>query len=113
MEKEVFVKIINSVVQFVNISDGLNEVLKSDINFGIKQIENIIEALEIQFDDVENWIYWWVFYAGDNKTVEYKSPTMVRKYYKEVYEAESQDDTITLSTAGELYDFLEWNNANS
>ena len=113
MEKEVFVKIIDAIVEFIHVSNGLNDVLKSDIDFGIKQIEEIVEALEIQFDDVENWIYWWLYEAGENKELYIKSSPAFFKHFQEVYEANSQEVTIKLPTAGDLYDWLDWKMANS
>lgn len=115
MEKEVFVKIIDAIVEFIRISDGLNDVLKSDVDFGIKQIEEIVEALEIQFDDVERWIFWWLYEAGETKEMTYKvylNRRMTNNKDKwEIYD--TQDVTIKLPTAGDLYDFLDWNMANS
>lgn len=113
MEKQTFIDIINAVVDFVSLSDKFNNLLECEIEFGIHQMYQIVEALESEFEDHERWISWWVFDAGENKVIEYKSPTQVTKYYKEVYEAESQSGEINLSTAGELYDFLDWNRANS
>lgn len=113
MEKEVFVKIIDAIVEFNRISNGLNDVLETEVDFGVKQMEDIIEALEIQFDDVENWIYWWIFEAGENKELYIKSSPAIFKHYKDMYEANSQEETIKLPTAGDLYDFLDWNMANS
>lgn len=116
MEKDVFVKIIDAIVEFIRISDGLNDVLKTDVNFGIKQIEEIVEALEIQFDDVENWVYWWLFESGEKKEMTMTIPyTTHHKNIVDVWEVYESDGEykIELPTAGDLYDFLDWNMANS
>jgi hypothetical protein len=95
MEKESFVKIIDATVELIRISNDLDKLLNNSVEFAIPQIEEIVEALEIEFEDTERWIYWWLFQATDEK------------------ELEVEGWLPSLPTAGDLYDFLEWNNANS
>ncbi len=95
MEKESFVKIIDATVELIRISSNLDKLLNNNVEFAIPQIEEIVEALEIEFEDVEHWIHWWLFDATDEK------------------ELSVEGWLPNLPTAGDLYDFLEWNNANS
>lgn len=113
MERETFVKIVNAIDEFVKLSDSFNGFLGETVDFGINQIEKIVEALEIEFEDDERWIRWWIFESGDKKEFTYKTPPVVNKYYKEVYEAEASEHVIEVPTAGDLYDWLDWNAANS
>lgn len=115
MEKVVFVKIINAIVELMNISDGLNDVLNYQVNFCMTQVDEIVNALEIQFDDVEGWIHWWLVDAGEKKEIiKQIPPSRDVKNVEDTWEIhEPQEVKIELPTAGDLYDWLDWNMANS
>ena len=113
MEKETFVKIVDAVDDFVKLSRNFNGFLGESVDFGMDQIDKIVEALEIEFEDEERWIRWWLFEGGEKKEFYVRAPSVVRKYYKEVYEAETSEQVIKVPTAGDLYDWLDWNMANS
>lgn len=115
MEKEVFVKIINALVELNRISEGLNNVLDYPVNCGMDQVNQIVEALEIQFEDDEKWINWWLFEAGEKKEI-IREVTPIRpvKNVEDTWEIhETQEVKLELATAGDLYDWLDWNMANS
>lgn len=95
MEKQSFINIVDALVELNRISDGIDQVLEQDIEIGMDQIMTIVYALEYEFEDTERWISWWIFDAGINKEVIL------------------QGTSYKLPTAGDLYDLLNWNNANS
>lgn len=116
MEKEVFVKIIDAIVEFTRISEGLNNVLDEQVDFGMSQVDKIVEALEIQFDDEVEYIYWWLFRSGDTKEIRIPRPyPPFRKNIEDMWEVNepTEEYKIELPTAGDLYDWLNWNMANS
>lgn len=115
MEKEVFVKIIDAIVSFINLSSGLDNLLGNSVDFGMGQINQIIDALEIQFEDDEKWIAWWLFDSGEKKEFTKIIPHIrPSKNVEDMWEIhEPQEVKIELPTAGDLYDWLDWKMANS
>lgn len=115
MEREVFVKIINAILDIMCMSNGLNEVLPRDVDLCMPQIYEIVDALEIQFEDDEKWISWWLFDSGEKKEFTKITPQFRPvKNVEDMWEIhEPQEVKIELPTAGDLYDWLDWNMANS
>lgn len=95
MEKESFVEIVDGLVELINISDEFDKLVHNHVGFGMRQIEKIIEGLEIEFEDEEGWIRWWLLETGIDKEIIIQGT-----HYK-------------LETSGELYDFIDYSNANS
>lgn len=95
MEKETFVKIIDAIAEYWELTTSLNKLLGEDVCFGMTQIDKISEALEIEFEDTERWIPWWIFNSGEKKEI------IIQGVHHQI------------PTAGDLYDLLEYNNANS
>lgn len=95
MEKESFIQIVDALVDLNNISDGLDKLLNNNIEFAMDQIMDIVYALEYEFEDEEHWISWWLFDGGINKEVIIQG-----QHYE-------------LPTAGDLFDLLNYKNANS
>lgn len=115
MEKVVFVKIIDAIVEFMKLSNGLDTLLNTDVDFGMGQIDEIVTALEIQFEDDEKWISWWLFDSGEKKEIIKHTPQIRPvKNVEDMWEIhEPQEVKIELATAGDLYDWLDFNMANS
>lgn len=115
MEKEVFVKIIEAIMDIACISDRLNDVLPRDVDLCMAQVNEIVNALEIQFEDEEKWIRWWLFDSGEKKEIIKQIPQI--RPVKNVEDAweiyEPQEVKFELPTAGDLYDLLDFNMANS
>lgn len=114
MEKESFVEIVDGLVELINISDEFDKLVHNHVGFGMRQIEKIIEGLEIEFEDEEGWIRWWLLEAGKDKKLVISK---IREPYQDDLGNWRYGDVIehkfNLPTSEDLYDFLDYSNANS